>query len=58
LLSSFGSDWITSKKPLWHLAEALDDSPHTPLAAANNLKKRRRAYPIERAAGKLTVYKR
>jgi hypothetical protein len=55
-LRSFGSGWITSDKPLWHIAEALDDSPHMPIAPPDHLKKRKLAHPLERKAGKLKEY--
>lgn len=55
-LKSFGSGWITSTEPLWHIAEALDDSPHLPIAPRNNLQKRKLAHPLERQAGTLKEY--
>lgn len=52
-LKCFDTTWVTSKEPLWHIALALDDSPHLPIAPKNNLKKRKMAHRLEREAGKL-----
>jgi len=40
-------DWVTTEDDLHWLMDALDDSPHTPLAPARVLAKRRRSDPIE-----------
>ena len=57
-LSRFGTDWITSERDLWKIPKALDQSRHLPIAAPEVLHKARHADDIERAAGKLTEWKR
>ena len=48
-LSRFAPEtWVTSEKSLDWLAEALDDSPHLPLAPKSAMRKLRRATVLER----------
>ncbi len=51
-------DWQTSAEDLWHIAEALDDSPHIMIVPKQLRKKFRKADLIEINAGKLTEWKR
>ncbi|MCC6934076.1 MAG: hypothetical protein IT406_00040 [Candidatus Yanofskybacteria bacterium] len=54
----FGHGWITSPDDLWHIAEALDDSPHRLVMSAAQRRGLRKADPVEIRAGKLTVWRR
>jgi len=49
-LKRFSKKWMTSEKPLWYIAEALDKSPHTRFVPKKNARLIRRASPIERKA--------
>lgn len=53
-----GYDWIISKKNVWDLEIALDDSPHKKIITKTMIKNLRRADPTEILAGKVTEYKR
>ncbi|MDO8603944.1 MAG: hypothetical protein Q7K40_00825 [bacterium] len=57
-LKQFGEGWITSKKQLWDIALALDESPHFPIIPKGNEKFIRPLSPIERKAGNLTEWAR
>ncbi|HYF28970.1 MAG TPA: hypothetical protein VEA36_01230 [Candidatus Paceibacterota bacterium] len=57
-LAGFGTDWITAERDLWEIPKALDKSPHFPIASKETLARTRPADPIERAAGRLTEWKR
>lgn len=57
-LSRFGTDWITSDRELWHIPNALIKVRHFPIASKEALARTRPAHPLERAAGKLTEWKR
>lgn len=57
-LRAFGTDWITSEDDLWHIPRALDHSRHFPIAPTRILRMTRPAASLERAAGKLTEWKR
>lgn len=50
-----GVKWMTSEEDLWHIAERLDDSPHTPILSLAQRRSLRLADPIEITAGKLRV---
>ena len=52
-LRSWKDDWITAPHDLWHLQNAIDDSPHYPLVTRRQIAGLRRADEIERRAGKL-----
>lgn len=49
--------WQIDAEPLWHIPEALDDSPHTPIVPKAQRALFRKADPIEIEAGKLVVQK-
>ncbi len=51
-------DWLTSKKNLWYVAEALNDALHTRIMSERAAGRLRKASPIERKAGKLVEQKR
>lgn len=55
-LKRYGTSWITAEEDQWDIGAALDDSPHTPLIAAKDARKLRRADPLEIKAGTLTDY--
>jgi len=57
-LARLGSSWVTASGDLWHVAEALDDSPHRPVLSAGQRRGLRRADPVEIRAGKLVVYRK
>jgi len=50
--------WITDEEDLWYIEEALERSPHIQVANSKTAKKYRKADPIERKAGKLTIWKK
>jgi hypothetical protein len=50
-----GAAWLTDERDLWHIAEALDASPHRKVALRVAL---RPADPVERRAGRLTIWKK
>jgi hypothetical protein len=52
-LRAWKDDWITAPDDLWHLQNAIDDSPHYPLVNRRQIAGLRRADQIERRAGKL-----
>ncbi len=52
-LERFGTEWITSKEDLWHIAEALDESPHFSLVPKNHQRHLRPASPVERTASSI-----
>ncbi|MFA6463510.1 MAG: hypothetical protein WCV55_00715 [Candidatus Paceibacterota bacterium] len=56
-LKKFGTSWLTDEKELWHLVEALDNSPHFPIVPKINKKFIRKADKIERKAGSVTEWK-
>ena len=47
----FGTDWITSEKDLWEVADALSVLPHYDLVPKGNWRYVRAADPMERKAG-------
>ncbi len=55
-LARFGHKWITSEEGLWHIAEALDESPHFPIIPKGSGKHLRPSSPIERKAGSITEW--
>ncbi|HRH24229.1 MAG TPA: hypothetical protein PK109_01380 [Candidatus Paceibacterota bacterium] len=57
-LSRFGTTWIESEEPLWHIAHALRDAPHLPLVPEENRKYLRHASKIERDAGHIVEWQR
>ncbi len=52
-LERFGTEWITSKEDLWHIAEALDESLHFHLIPKGNEKYLRHASDVERKASSI-----
>ncbi|HEY4507014.1 MAG TPA: hypothetical protein VJH71_02555 [Candidatus Paceibacterota bacterium] len=57
-LSKLGVGWIVAKDNLWHIAEALDDSPHFPVLNRATLSALRRADKVEIEAGKIVEWKK
>ncbi|MEI8337648.1 MAG: hypothetical protein WCF92_00700 [bacterium] len=55
-LKKFGTSWPTDEKELWHLVEALDNSPHFPIVPKINKKFIRKAEQIERKAGSIVEW--
>lgn len=53
-----GTEWLTDENDIWHVAEALDDSPHLPVLSAVQRRSLRRADPVEIAAGKLLTHRK
>ena len=51
-------DWVTTDEDLHWLMDALDESPHTPLAPRHVLAKRRRSNSIELRAQEVVEWKR
>lgn len=56
-LKRYGTDWITSKKNLWHIAEDLDRSPHNKIVPPKSKKFLRKASKLEIKAGELLEWK-
>lgn len=54
----FGTDWITSEKDLWNIADALSVLPHYNLVPKGNWRYIRRADSMELKAGKLIEWPR
>ncbi len=57
-LKKFGTGWLTDREELWHLVEALDNSPHFPFVPKINKKFIRKADPVERKMGSITEWKK
>ena len=57
-LKKFGTDWITSKKHLWNIALALDESPHFQFVPKGHEKFLRPLSAIELKASKLSEWER
>jgi hypothetical protein len=57
-LRKFGTDWITSEKDLWNVADALSMLPHYNLVPKGNWRYVRKADPMELKAGKLLEWKK
>ena len=56
-LLRFGLNWVTSEKPLWYIADALDECRHYAILNKKGIASLRRADAIEVQAGKLTQWK-
>ena len=56
-LLRFGLNWVTSEKPLWYIADALDECRHYAILNKKGIASLRRADAIEIQAGKLTQWK-
>ena len=52
-MRKFGTDWITSEKDLWHIADALSERKHYFLVPKGNWRYVRKADKMELKAGKL-----
>ena len=57
-LAQFGTSWITSEKDLWHIAEALDDSPHEQILTRSAIAGLRKADKVEIKSGKIVEWHR
>jgi hypothetical protein len=57
-LKRFGTDWITSERHLWDIAQALDESRHYSLFPKEQARLLRLATDIERKAGRMAEWKR
>ncbi|WKZ27233.1 MAG: hypothetical protein QY311_00545 [Candidatus Paceibacterota bacterium] len=57
-LERFGVQWVASDEPLWYIGDALDASPHEPIAPARALRRARRAEAFERAVMSREEYAR
>ena len=58
-LSKFNNqNWVTSNDNLFNIARAIDDSPHEKILTQNQIKKLRKADPIEVKMGKITQWSR
>jgi len=56
-LLRYGTDWLTAKKNLWEIHDALDKVPHFKILANTKAKYLRPADPIEIEAGKMLEWK-
>jgi len=57
-LRRFGTGWITAKKDLWYIADALAERKHYFLVPKGNWKHVRKADPMELKAGRLVEWKK
>ncbi len=57
-LRRYGSEWLTASQNLWHISDALDQSPHHVIIDTRNARRLRRASEVEIRAGKLVEYKK
>ena len=57
-LKQFGTDWITSEKDLWNIADALSEREHYFLVPKGNWRYVRKADSMELKAGKLIEWKK
>ena len=58
LEKSFDTDWITSEKDLWEIADALSVTPHYDLVPKGNWRYVRKADSMEIRAGSFQEYKK
>ncbi len=56
-MRKFGTDWLTSEKDLWDVADALSELPHYYLVPKGNWRYVRPADRMERKAGSLIEWK-
>ncbi len=49
-------DWMTTKEHLWDVYEYLDEARHYPILTKAQIRRLRRAEPIEREAGKIAEW--
>gem|GEM_PF-4593594 len=52
-MRGFGTDWLTSEKDLWSIADALSERQHYFLVRKGNWRSVRKADVMEMKAGKL-----
>lgn len=57
-LLRFGAGWLTAEDDLWDINNALDESPHAPIAPRGAMARLRKAHLLEREAGKLMEWKK
>lgn len=57
-LTKFGTEWIESDKPLWHIDQALDRSPHNVILTPKQIKTLRKADRVEIEAGEMVEWKK
>ena len=57
-LRRFGTDWITSEKDLWHIADALSERRHYFFVPKGNWRFVRKADAMEMKAGKIIEWRR
>jgi len=57
-LTKYGDGWVTSKKSLSKILDALMNSPHVKILDKDSIRHLRPAAPIEIKAGKLTEWKK
>lgn len=55
-LTKYGDDWVTSRKSLSEILDALMDSPHVKILNKESVRRLRPAAPIEIKAGKLVEW--
>lgn len=55
-LRKFGTDWLTDKKDLWHITDALSERKHYFLVPKGNWRFMRKADPMELRAGRLVEW--
>lgn len=56
-LSRQGDDWLTAQKNLWHIIDALDESPHFDIVDAAMARRLRPADPVEIAASRIAQWR-
>lgn len=57
-LKTLGQDWITDSKDAFHIANALDEAPHTSLYPKENKKFMRKADAMEQRAGQIVEWEK
>lgn len=57
-LKRYGTDWVTSEKHLWDIAQALDESHHSPLVPTSQKPYLRKASSLECQAAALLAWTR
>ena len=57
-MRKFGTDWITSEKDLWHIADAISERKHYFLVPKGNWRYVRKADKMELKAGKLIEWQK
>ncbi len=57
-LTRFGTDWLTTEKDLWEIADALSSLPHYNLVPKGNWRYIRKADPMELKAGRLIEWRK